>query len=343
MAITSDFRDWDVQWLTSRKKESPFGTTVGDVDLTRAGLFKGPDMGTHTPEIITDEEQVGRGHEYPDGQVINSWSSELSRQWDATAFWTHWAFAFAMGTDAVVGAGDPFTHTHKFMDENTDGTQMPSATIIEKVNGVTTLLNRKYFGMCVNELTLSAQGKNRLQLSMSLIGNGKVGTNALAIPSVVADEYFRGSNVDFTVGGISMKDYVKAWSLKISNNLMADDGYVFSDTTDLGLYRTRILFGKRKVEFSMTLLAPPTGTLDIQSFLENQTNAPVIVQAYGDSAIHYVKLTMSNYKFVAVPKGSDNNQIVFNVSGTPLFTTADNGPLKVEVNNSIALAALANA
>lgn len=333
MPITSDFRDWDVQWLTSKDKEATYGvalTTSLSGANGRSGLFKGPDFAERTPEIITDEEQAGRLTDFSKSQVIHSWDSKISRTWDASIFWTAWCFAFAMGTDAVVGSSPNVTHTAKFMDENVAGSQLPAASIIEKIAGVTTLQQRKYAGMCVSEVTISAQGKQRLQLAASLVGSGRAVTDATAIPTGVVEEYLRGSNVDFTLNAINLKDYVKGWSIKVSNNPLLDDGYVLGASGDLGLYRERIFFGKRMVEVALTVLAPPTATIDIQTLMENQTNAPIVITAVGDSTAHSAKFTVSNFKLNAVPKGSDNNQIIYNISGTAQYNAADTGPLKVE-------------
>lgn len=342
MGITSDFRDWDVQWLTSRDKESAYDTPL-TTSLTGAkgatGLFKGPDLANKVPEVITDAEQIGRGHEFPDGQVIHSWHTELSRQWDASLFWTLWAFAFAMGTDTITGAG-PYTHTLKFMDENAVGMQPPSATIVEKVPGVTNLSFRKFTGMCVNEVTLSAQGKNRAQLAASLIGSGRTAAASETFPGNVSDSYLRGAFVDMTVNAVNLRDYIKGWSVKVSNNLLADDGYVYNNVAaDAGLYRTRLFIGKRMVELALTLLAPPSATINFESLLDNQTNAPVVITASVD-ATQLVRLTLSNFKFTGIPKGIDNGQVIYNLSGTALFTSADAGPLKVEVIHSTEAAAL---
>jgi len=324
--------------------EAAYGTAVGDPDLIRAGLFKGPDMGERIPEIITDEEQIGRGHDFPDSQVIHTWSSQMTRTWDASVFWVGWAFAFAMGTAAVAGAVDPWTHTLKFMDENVDGTQLPSATIIEEIVGVSSLLNRKYTGMCVNEVTLTASGKGRVQLTCSLVGNGQVAVNALAIPAITpADEYLRGSNVDMTVNAVNLKDYIKGWSLKISNNLMLDDGYVLGTAGDFGKFRERMFFGRRSVELALTILAPPTATLDFQALMEAGTNAPVVITCSTEDVNHDVTLNIDNYKFTATPKGSDNNQLIFNVAGNAFWTAADQGPLEVITNDAVDLAHLAAA
>lgn len=335
MPITSDFRDWDVIWLTSRDREATYGTPL-TASLTGAkgatGLFKGPDLVNRVPEVITDEDQVGRGHEFPDTQVIHSWSSELSRQWDASLFWTLWAFAFAQGAASISGAG-PYTHTLKFMDENSAGMQLPSASIVEKVPGVGGNLSfRKFSGMCVNEVSIGASGKNRLQLGMQLVGDGReVNPATETFPASIADTYLRGSFVDMTINAVNLRDYIKSWSLKVNNNVMADDGYVYSGVAaDAGLYRQRLFFGKRSVELAMTLLAPPSATINFESLLNAQTNAPVIITANAD-ATQLVRFTLSNYKFIAIPKGSDNNQIIYNLSGNALFTSADAGPLKTEV------------
>ncbi len=189
-----------------------------------------------TPENITDEDQVGAGHEWLTLQDTERWDLKLKRSFDLTSFMAAWAAVFGLGSvaSAQQAATAAYKHTCKFSVPATVGNQNPVTTIVEALHAG---IKRKIRDLAIADFTISGEGKNRLALEMNLVGSGYKADSSLSMPSLTAGKFLRmsgggvydpiGSKFEIGVAAseVDVSSRLRKFSLKVDNDLQLEDGY----------------------------------------------------------------------------------------------------------------------
>jgi len=329
-------RDYDVMWAFSTKKQSAYGTTLDDVDLTLSYPFKGPDILELTPEYLTDEDKVAQGHEWLTRQDLEYWDTHLKRSFDLTSFMAGWIGAFGLGlvSSALASTSLAYDHTCRFSDPSVDNHQLPIATIVEKLSSG---IKRKISDLVVEDFTISGDGKNRLQLEMNIVGSGQTASSSLSMPSVTAGTFLRMSGLQFQIGvsgsEVDVSSRLRKWELKVNNNLMKDDGYYPGS----GNYRGRCLYGRRTAEFNFTLELEESAQVELTHLANNQELKAIVTVTDAlieDTSYHGFVLTVPKLKYKMTPIGVEDGKQIYNVECNLFYDSAAGGPLELKITNT---------
>ncbi len=309
---------------------------MGDVDLTLAYPFKGPDILEHTPEIIPDVDDIGKGHEWPTRQELERWDTKLKRSFDLTSFMAGWIGAFGLGAvnSALVSTSLAYEHTCKFSDPAVDNHQLPIATVVERLSSG---IKRKVRDLVVSDFTIEGSGKNRLSLEMNLVGSGFKEVSTLTMPTLTAGKFLRMSGTTLQVGiagsEVDVSSRLKKWTLKVSNNLFEEDGYYPGS----GLYRGRCLYGKRKVDFNFALELEESDDVGLDH-LESGQELKAILSTTGDliedTSYHQLILTIPKLKYSLVPIGIEDQKQVYSLECNVFYDSGISGPIELKVTNT---------
>jgi len=166
----------------STKRQADFLTPLADNDIDKILVFNSPDLGTHDAVFITDEDKLGKGHDFATEVQIESLTTQRTFQFDANSLNLPWALAFALGSVATVEieAGVAYSHVFKYSDPITTARQNPVTSIKERVGGFE---RRKLPSLAVNTLTLSGELEKRIRLELAMIGSGRVISGGVTPPS----------------------------------------------------------------------------------------------------------------------------------------------------------------
>jgi len=337
-------RDYDVMWAFSTKKQSNYGTEIIDGDLTLAYPFKGPDILERPPEIITDEDQVGAGHEFLTRQDTERWDAKLKRNFDLTSMMAAWVAVFGLGkvVSALVSTSLAYQHDIEFSDPATVGNQNPVTTIVELLHSG---IKRKISDLAISDFTISGDGKNRLQLEANLVGSGSKAVSSLTMPSLTVGDFLRMSGggitdpigVKFKIGvaaaEVDVSSRLRSFSLKIDNDLQLDDGYY----PGTGLYRGRCLYGVRKPEFSFTLDAKAGEKVEhdhLESGQELKAILTVVGSIIEETYYHQLKITIPKLKYRDIKVGIEDGKQVYTIDSNLFYDSGSNGPLTIQVINT---------
>lgn len=321
-----------IQWAFSTKAQADYATAVADNDLTLATLFKGPDLVERTPEIIGDEEDAGKGHEWGETQQIERYDTKLKREFDLSSMMLGWAGAYGLGaiTSAQQGGTAAYLHTITPMSASK---QLPVASIVEKLDSGN---KDKYTGLIVSDFEISGEGKNRLKLSMNMIGDGKRTTSTLSMPALTAAKFLRMSGLQIQIGvasaEVDVSTRLKKFNFKWDNSPLADDGYY----PGTGFYRGRCEYGVRKPSLSLTVMLNG-GTVE-RDHLENNNVLKAIITATGDqiSGAYYHKMILTCYRlyYTAVKVGKEDDRLVYDLECSLKYDTALSKIVQLEVTNT---------
>ncbi len=330
--------NYDVMWAFSSKKQSAYGTALADGDLTLAYPFRGPDILERKPDLATDEDEMGRGHEWPTAQEVERWDCKLKRNFDVTSFMAAWAGAFGLGqvsTNQPDPVGNPtvYEHTGLFSDPDTSGHQNPAATVVEKLSSG---IKRKIKDLTVDKFIISGEGRNRLQLELILAGSGQVEDSSLSMPALTTGSFLRmsGTKLEIGISGaeVDVSSRLRQWTLRVDNGLQLQDGYY----PNSGLYRGRCLFGRRKASLSLTLdLDAGSTELD---YLENNQELKAILTAEGEtisgSYKHKLVITIPKLRYRTALIAEEGHKLVYRLDCNLFYDSSLSGPLELKVTNT---------
>lgn len=322
-------RLYDVLVAFSSKKQSAFDTPVADIDLTLAHLFKGLDAAELTPEIVTDDEDVGHGEFQTRGEV-DYWDTRKSFRGDCTSLMAGWMGAFGLGAVASVDNLDTsYTHT---ITLNTASHQNPYTTIVERL---ATGVKRNYPDLCVARFALSGEGKGRAAMELDMVGSGRYADSTLSMPSLdTGGSFLKMSGLKFEIGPtaseVDVSDRLRSWRWALDNDLQEDDGYYPNG----GQYRGRIEYGRRKQELSFSLLL---NTADQElTDLEAHNYLKCIVTCTGTliagANYHQFELTIPKLAYRTVRGAADGDFLLFEIEAD-IFDDQSTYPVQLEVIN----------
>lgn len=328
-------KDFNVLWAFTTKKQSAYGTKIPDVDLTKAYPFLGPDMLERTPEIMTDEDEVGKGHEYPTSQEIELWDTKLKRSFYLTTDMAGWIIAFGLGaiSSAQQAATTAYEHTGTPMSPAAS-LQLPVTSVVEQqTSGIKQLIR----DLLINDFAISGEIGKRLMLETNLVGSGYVEDSTLSMPSLSAGSFLRMRGLTFQIGPsgseVDESARVKKFEFKWENNPDLEDGYYPGS----GLYRGRCELGSpRKASLNFTLLMDQNTTH--KDHLENNDYLAAIITAQGalieSTYYHNLTITLPRLAYTALPIGVEGNKLAYNVECNVFYDATSGWPVEIKVMNT---------
>lgn len=334
--MAGDRRDYNVKWAFDTSAQSAYSTPLADGVLLLSAPFKGPDMVQSTPEIITDEEQMGEGHEFLTQQDTEFLDTRLSRNFDMTSFMVGLILAFGMGSvsSALVGPSLTYEHTFQFSDPDIDDHQLPQTTIVEEISTGT---KRKIRDLVVSEWTISGGPKERLQIAAEWIGSGHIEASTLTMPATTKGKFLRMSGLQFEIGiaasEVDVSKRIRTFSVSGKNNPKEDDGYA----TGSGQLRCRLLYGKRTVDFSFVLEVDKANQTLIDQ-LEAETELSAIITSTGalieTTFFHNIVITLPKLKYRIVNHILEDDKIAYTIEANLFYDNTISGPMEIKVRNT---------
>lgn len=342
-------RDYEVAWAFSLKKETAYNTAVTDMNLTKAMLFKGPDMIDRSdPAVDTDENEFGLGHEFGTRQNLMKWDAKGKRSVKATAEFLGWVGSFGLGAVVTTQpnvAMNPTVYQHVMTPlASTVSKQLPSTSIVEKIDG---LREAKYTGVVINDFMLSGSGVEFVNLETNWMGSGKIITSALAIPALSLGNMLWTHSVKMEIGdyGGSFTDYspdLYEWQVKFNNNLLGDEGYFpgsnyqVTDDPLSGAIRGRLEYNRRQCELTFKLRSTTDQVLqDLEDNKKLKFKLSLIgeVITAGQPEIYSGIIELPHMKYQIVGRSIQDGILCYDVTAKPYFDSATSTYFKLTVVN----------
>lgn len=329
----------------TNKKQSAYGTAVGDDDLTEAHPFIGDDNVEVVTEKYDDREEFGKGHEFPTQQHNLVADTRLKRSFEASSRILAWALAFACGditSELPTGATIAYQHVIKPMDidDSAVGKQLPVTTIVEKL---TSFRKRKYRDMLVKSVTLKGELKKQLQLELELVGSGHYADSTLSIPVPASSSFLRMADVVFEIGASDdVSAQLLSFEFKHDNELAEDQGYhpgsgYLDATSGAPQIRGKLEVTKRTVTLKCRVLMEAE-TLD--GYQKANTEKDIVIEAAGANieGIFFHKLTLEIPVawLKATPVGREGNLMVYDIEFNVGWSESDSAPWKATIVNDVA-------
>lgn len=307
------------------KKEGTYGTQIADAALLDHVPVS--EVAFTKPEIKyrTDEEEIN-GYlgaseaEQEDRMFSGSIKCQASVE-TITAF-----LIWALQNLSTSGSGDPYTHTLKFPSVCT--LNPVSFSFIEMLDcSGATGTNKLYKGVCVDQIVIEGNGKQRVMLTVTFKTDGsETAKGSFTAPgAAITRKKLLGSHAVLQLGtaGGSLTNYsslLRTWKITINC------GLVVPPNASNSTYVTEMQYGDKrpKIDFEFSLkcdkshtlyAAADAGTLYQISFALDPSVSPA----------RSVTLTMANGFLVAEP-GRENREPRMNFKFNELHNSTNVGP-----------------
>ncbi len=311
--------EWN--WAFSTKKEAAYGTLVADANLTLRVNVIGADVGELTKGTLSDAARFGKGHEFPTTRRELFRDMRLRRTMDLSSLMAGWAAAFVMGSVTstqpnAVANPTAWRHVIKFSAASTSK-QPPVTTIYEEL-WAQTAARRKLESLAVDSFSISGRAREVAQLTMSLIGSGKITTGAVSLPALATVSLLDTGAAVFKIGAqgapATLTERLLDFSVSIAQNLDADSGYIPGG----GLFRKRIFFGTRRATFSATIEVDSAST-DLYDAWLAETLREVSFKLVGDTIgpgpeTHDCEILFPAVRLSAAQIGENSGRFIYRIS-----------------------------
>lgn len=313
--------------VLSDKKQKAWGTPITDAEMLRRVEFDSNAYVNFGIAFDSDQARVGKGSSFPTVRWATQQTTEFQNlAFDVDDYLAGWIAAFALGKEAVAGAG-PYTHTITF--NNSDGDAIATTVYSED----TSALQRKFLDMCVNTAQFSGSGRGPVQATVSLLGTGKETDGAMGggVPAIPTRKLIMFMDTQFLIGppGAPVAidpDRVQSWQVSINNNLTARSG------PGSGLTSNKLTVGQQVAEFNAVIFAKETD--DLVTLLKNQTEQEIQINI-ATAADATLKFDFPAIFLSAAQVGTQDGLVVLNISSdqNSILKSGANEPLTITVIN----------
>lgn len=328
-------------WM-SRLIESTYGTPrAANADWRRL-ILANPQIAVLDLSTANDAGQTN-GSDIPEESwgLINKTSVTLTFDFDfnTIGYFLH----LLKGSASVSGSGADKTHT--FSPQNmTSSREAKTRTFGQKAGDI-----EVFPSMAVTSLTIQKNGIGKLQVSVSLEGNGAklVNPASYAVPSKPTDRVFAfNNNVELVFDDGDNSDNltcdIETWSLSFANNQLGDgirdcSGYAVTNEPKSGQIKTEHLIGVRTYELSFTKRLKAADYL--VGMFQNQKSVEVVTTVLSKEDIPTTTTkfsyseTFTKAKLSEVKKEIQGDIVVISGKATAFATDGVFGATSALVNN----------
>ena len=341
MADTS--RDHRLQRVRWYKKESAYGSQISDGEATSilAVMEPGNQPWSRLPKIGNDRGTLGKGHEFASTlRRVLGWDSRVTENFSGSAEMMGWYAAFGMGSLSTTSLGGGlYRHDCTALPQST-AVQLPSTSIID-VQG-TEGLKSKFSGVCVNKFNVTGKAGEWFKCTGELIGSGKEDrTTNPTVPSASVFSPLKFTEIGTFTIGASASEVTQITRLREvtqcewDNDLLNERGYQAGATeNDGGPIRSRLEFGMRNFMFKAVLDAGNAANLEWTAHAGQTLYGLTLTATHTDSSAIF-KIVIPECYIIAEPK-FDGNVKVYEVAFDGRYVTANTGPCKISVTNTVA-------
>ena len=308
-------------------RQAAYGTALTNAKFTAGWLqrFDGSGVLDITPTKRTDKN-MSKTTEFATNEQTTGWDTKFGFKADLDARLAGWAFAFAMGADAITGSGAPYAHALTF-DETTAEAVATSLYVVETAG-----IARTVPDMAVSDLTLSIPQRGPVSLDLSLMGTGRWTNGSLTSPPTLDQPaYLLGSDCSLSLGPVgSLASMV---GRHMSTTFKLSTGVVNHTAPGGGLYGLFPRTGLRKFSIQSTIAAKETD--DISTLLEGDTLCGG-TWTINSGAQAQLVISIPNFALKANKMGFDGNMVVWQIETdeTEALWSGANPPVTVTVTNA---------
>jgi len=251
--------------------------------------------------------------------------------------------ANAMGTYSVTGTAAPYTHTIKPVLPCASGSsdQLPATGVIMGAPSDTNSI-LKFKGVIPNDLTITADNRNRATISGTLYTDGEVTyatSYTFAAPESV--KHIAGRMADFKIADhgsepTSKSTVLMSATFSYNNNLNVDDARALLAYPTDSRYLGQLRFGEREISMTVKVNAHPASD---ETFWTDFINAKmkVAVLSFTYDTNNTIEIKFPKCKITAVTAGFDGIRDTLELTLTPFYdsTTGVTAPVVVTIKNSV--------
>lgn len=348
-----------IAWAYPLKRQSAYATANPNADITQSHPFLGADMFEHTPNVSTNAEHLGKGHEFATRKEILSWDAQGRRQFHCTTKIAGWGFAFHLGDVTTTNpAGSAYQHVMEYQDPNGagyygSGRQQPVFTVIERV---TSNLVRKFRSMQIRAVELTGALNDWAILTLELQGSGymeRIAPTGYTFPDSTDPVYggegvglLRNASLTFQ-GGVSgsladMSCSIQSYRFRSemqyfdAQGYCPGSGYLTSGDPTSGQIRNKLEFARRAVMLEFVVEAGTDNTIFAQ--LEANTLLQAILTLEGATITgaydHLLEINVPSLKYATIPITADGDLITFAVATQVMYNQNEANPFTIRVINT---------
>ena len=191
----------DLKWAFPIKRESAYGTAIGDSDINKMLECEGFELLEPEAEKHDNREYVGRGHDQMTSSMILRWKGDVTRALDMNPLTDGLLWSMGLGNYSVstVDTG-VYLHSAKLADLASVGRVPSSISLIEEVKASTE--RAKIPGVVVSRLqaTIGRKPLPKLEATLRTAGNIVAVGGGYSFPALSALHYYEPVNMYFEAG-----------------------------------------------------------------------------------------------------------------------------------------------
>jgi hypothetical protein len=226
------------------------------------------DVTSPKPMFENDAPEIGKGNEFISAGGTFPSHYEVANRIEkyASAEFTTWAIAYALGNVAQTGAG-PYVYTLVPLNPGVT-LELPYFTVVEQVaEGGGSAIDTAFIGCAIEDFTYqfnSGPGRASSKMTVNWVGSGVLTQpSAVTVPAVVVENNMLAGSMSLTVNGVNYitAKTILSGSIGWKNNLLLNAGFFPGSGLQNGLQvRGRMEIGARVPTFQFTtrLLAAST-------------------------------------------------------------------------------------
>ena len=311
----------EINWAFSTKKQANYSTLVADASLDQRVAMIGTDIADLSKTTLSDAARFGKGHEFPTTRRELARDLRLSRTLDLSSLMAAWAATFAMGSVTSVQpnpAGNPSAWRHTILFSAASTSRQPPVTTIYEELWTQPPVQRKLESMALDSFAISGRAREVAQLSMNLVGSGKVTTGAVTLPALSTVSLLDMGSAVFQIGALgapaALTERLLEFSVSVAQNLDADAGYEPGG----GLFRKKIFFTTRRPTFNATVEVDVANT-DLYDDWLAENLREVKFKLVGDTIgpgpeTHDMEIHFPAVRLSAAQIGENSGRLVYRIS-----------------------------
>jgi len=281
------------------------------------------EVGTPQHHTETDEDEVGKGHEFITQQfnVAKDYAARLDKY--GSAEFCTWAMAYGLGNVSEVAGLYTLTPI-----DATSTLELPYFSVVDQVTeGGGSALDYLYYGCAIDSLNFAfnyGPGRQSTRMTCDYVGSGKYLTpSAVSLPAVQTESYMLSQSMALTINGVN---YVSAKTILSgnfgwSNALNRNAGYFpGSGTQDNAAIRGRLEIGKRVPTFQFTARLLSSSS-EYSKLIAGTTGTAVLTVTF--DATHTMTITLQKMSFRAVENGETDGILSVTVTGAPQYDSVN--------------------
>ncbi len=247
-------------------------------------------------------------------------------------------FSLAMGNYSVSGTG-PYVHTIKPVLPCTSTDQLPATSIVMGAPSDTASII-KFKGVIPNELTITANDRNRVTIGGTFFTDGTVSYEpTFSFPSLATVNHVAGRMMVFSIADygqalVTQEARTISATFTYNNNLDIEDARSLLAYPTEGKYIGELRFGDREISCSVTITGHPASNDAFWTDFLNAT-AKVARLKFTYDANNYIQVDLPKCKITGVTAGFNGIRDTLELTLTPFYDSVTSAPVIITISNGV--------